>query len=266
MGSVSIGPFAFDGPRLAVIVGVVIFLTVGSLLSRHRPRLSSCTTGTVVTGLVGARAGHVAYHFASFAEEPWRIFAVWQGGFSFAGAAIGVAIGIAWLAARSLRDVPWAGGAVAAGFFAWFVVNTLTSSGVAPMAPTQPFQTVQDEKTAVLAERHGRPAVINLWATWCPPCRREMPMLAEMARENPDVDFIFANQGENREAIQSYLQSAGIKLNFILLDPFLALSRHYGAQGLPATLLVRADGTLATSHLGEISKESLLEAISVLQE
>ena len=264
MGSVSIGPFAFDAQRLAVIVGVVIFLTVGALLSRHRPRLSSWTTGAVLTGLVGARVGHVAYHFASFAEEPWRVFAVWQGGFSVAGAAIGVAIGIAWLAARSLRDVPWAGGAVAAGFFAWFVVNALTSSGIAPPAPTQPFQALQNAKTVVIAERSGRPAVINLWATWCPPCRREMPMLAEMAGDNPEVDFIFANQGENREAIERYLQSAGIKLDVILLDPFLALSRHYGAQGLPATLLVRADGTLATSHLGEIPKELLSEALSDL--
>lgn len=265
MGSLAVGPFAFDPQRVAAIVGIIIFLAVGSLLSRYRPRLTSWTTGTVIIGLIGSRLGHVAYHLASFAEEPWRIFAVWQGGFSFVGAAIGVIIGIVWLAASSLRDIAWGAVAIAAGFFGWLVISTLTSSTVAPMAPPELFQSLNADKSVVIAERNGRPLIINLWATWCPPCRREMPMLAEMARQNPDVDFIFANQGENRQAIENYLRSADIKLDTILLDPFLALSRHYGAQGLPATLMLRPDGTLATSHLGEISKEILSEAVSDLK-
>ncbi|MCZ4088779.1 TlpA family protein disulfide reductase [Sinorhizobium psoraleae] len=110
----------------------------------------------------------------------------------------------------------------------------------------------------------GRPAVLNLWASWCPPCRREMPMMADMAGSNPQVDFLFANQGEGRKAIAAYLRHTGVDLKTILLDPFADLSRHYGAMGLPATLFINPDGTLAATHLGEISREALAERLVAL--
>src|SRR5690606_40886240 len=45
----------------------------------------------------------------------------------------------------------------------------------------------------------GQPTVVNLWATWCPPCRREMPVLRDAQQRYPDIAFIFANQGESAE-------------------------------------------------------------------
>lgn len=265
MNAVALGPFVFDAVRLSAIVGIIVFAVVGSILAhRSSPRLSGWTTATILSGIVGARAWHVGAHIGSFTEEPWRILAIWQGGFSIAGAFIGTALGFAWLFIRSRNDVPKAITALAMGLLSWFAVTYLTQQGPGPPAPTEAYRTIDEEASVVIAARAGRPLVLNLWASWCPPCRREMPMMAQMERQHPDVDFIFANQGEQLQAIKIYLTKSGVDLQTVLLDPSMALSKRYAAVGLPATLIIRADGTLAGTHLGEISKETLLEAISAL--
>src|SRR3546814_11946076 len=63
----------------------------------------------------------------------------------------------------------------------------------------------------------GRPFVVNLWATWCPPCRRELPMLADVAA-NSDIPILLANQGENRQAVADYLLAGGISPRSVVLD------------------------------------------------
>ncbi|MBN0545244.1 TlpA family protein disulfide reductase, partial [Pseudomonas aeruginosa] len=69
-----------------------------------------------------------------------------------------------------------------------------------------------------LADFRGRPLVINLWASWCPPCRREMPVLQQAQAENPDVVFLFANQGESAETVRHFLQGENLRLDNLLFD------------------------------------------------
>lgn len=64
--------------------------------------------------------------------------------------------------------------------------------------------------------------------------------------------------------IAAYLRQTGVDLETILLDPFSDLSRHYAAIGLPATLFINPDGTLAATHLGEISRETIAERVTTL--
>ena len=89
-------------------------------------------------------------------------------------------------------------------------------------------------------------------------------MMADVARANKAVDFVFANQGEGREVVRKYLQQAGIDLTVPIQDPFSELSRHYSVLGLPVTLFIGADGTLISSHMGEISREALGEGVQRL--
>ena len=84
-----------------------------------------------------------------------------------------------------------------------------------------------------------------------------MPLLAEVAASRHDVTFLFVNQGEGSENIRSYLSSQNLKLDRVLLDQSMQIPRHYGTMGLPVTLFLRADGTLAAMHIGEISREAL---------
>src|SRR5690606_6628168 len=95
------------------------------------------------------------------------------------------------------------------------------------------------------------------WATWCPPCRREMPVLAAAQQRETGVEFIFANQGEPMEAVQTYLASEALELRNVLLDPRMQLSQHMGTQGMPTTLFFDATGTLVHTHMGELSTATL---------
>jgi hypothetical protein len=65
--------------------------------------------------------------------------------------------------------------------------------------------------------------------------------------------------------VSAYLLGEKLELSGVVLDPQLLLSRHYSAVGLPATLFLAADGTLAGSHLGEISREVLAQKIQELK-
>ncbi|MBC7283270.1 TlpA disulfide reductase family protein [Hoeflea sp.] len=262
MNVMTLGPLAFATDKLAAILGIMVFLVVGSLLAaRYDRRLAPWTTSAVVSGLLAARAAHVLSHIDSFMEEPWRAVYVWQGGFSWIGGLFGVAIATYFLARDARKTLPFAAISMASGLFVWFALTVLATSSEGPVAPRIALAKLEGTQTLSLADRNGRPAVVNLWATWCPPCRREMPLLAEFASQ-PDVDFIFANQGESAAVIRSYLKDAGLALETVLLDPFGDLSRHYRAVGMPVTLFLNPDGTVETMHFGEISREALTAALA----
>ncbi len=263
MNAVAIGPLAFDAERLAAIAGLVAFLALTSFLAwRVDDRLARWSTWTAFAGVAGARAVHVVQHIDGFFFEPWRIFALWQGGFSWAGGAAAVAAMIVILFVRDRQLFAWGAASVIAGVTITGVTAflTLSRTDVSPLGVTLPNLT--GDQVAVGGE--GRPIVLNLWATWCPPCRRELPMMAEIAEAATEVDFLFANQGEQTAQVDTYLRRQGLMLREVVLDPQLMLSRHYSAVGLPATLFLAEDGTVVASHLGEISREVLIEKIEHL--
>lgn len=108
--------------------------------------------------------------------------------------------------------------------------------------------------------------MINLWATWCPPCRREMPVLAAAEAKNPDVQFLFVNQGEAPQVARAYLEGQNLRLKHVLFDQNSALPRHYGAPGIPVTLFLSADGQLFKAHIGEISPEEIDMQIKAIKQ
>ena len=118
-------------------------------------------------------------------------------------------------------------------------------------------------KLAALAD--GKPMVVNLWASWCPPCRREMPVLAAAQQREAGVNFVFVNQGEDGATAQRYLSEGRLGLANVLLDPGAALGREVGSGALPTTLFYDASGRLVDTHLGELSAASLASKLSPLR-
>lgn len=176
--------------------------------------------------------------------------------------------------ARTLLFIAVALVAVAAGWLLGTRLNPAEPGGEgasalqapAPVAgaatlPSLPL-TDLDGAPVDLKQFEGRPVVLNLWATWCPPCRREMPVLERAADERPDVAFVFANQAESSEAVRDFLAHEGLQLDNMLLDPDTAVARHFQARGLPTTLFFNADGTLRNAHLGEVSRSRLDEYLN----
>ncbi len=256
MNAISIGPFVFAAAQFAAILGIFAFTIATSILARRfDPLIGRWSTWALIGGLIAARLGHVGLHWQSFIAEPWRVIAFWQGGFEPIAGLIGVAI-ISAFFIRSLKTGAAAAGALGLSLVVWIGVTQLTQATLGQPAPTVALQQIDGPPLAV-SDVAGKPAVINLWASWCPPCRREMPLLAEIAASRDDVAFLFVNQGEGSDTIRSYLASANLKLDRVLLDQAMQIPRHYGTMGLPITLFLRADGTLASMHMGEISREAL---------
>jgi thiol-disulfide isomerase/thioredoxin len=261
MNAVAIGPFVFAADRLAVLLGLLAFMIATAILARRiDSRLGSWANWALLAGLTAARIGHVVLHWNSFSEEPWRVIAVWQGGFQPLAGLVGVLTVSAFLI-RSVRTGLAALGAVALGLFVWMAAHQLTQATYGQPAPTIALAQLDGPPVAI-SDTRGKPAVVNLWATWCPPCRREMPLLAEVAAKRADVTFLFVNQGEGADRIAKYLAAERLKLDRILLDPSMQIPRHYQTPGLPVTLFLRADGSLASMHIGEISREALQSNIA----
>jgi thiol-disulfide isomerase/thioredoxin len=263
MQAVSIGPLIFAGDRLAAIVGIGAFMAVTSVLSsRLDRRLARWSTWALVAGLIAARLGHVIENASGFAAEPWRILAVWQGGFSWPWAA-GSVVAVSVALVRTRRAAIGAVVSLVTALFAWNVVWQLTNATPSTPMPNLALENIKGGSTFLTAFT-GKPVVVNLWASWCPPCRREMPMMAEMAAARGDVTFLFVNQGERRTTIEGYLNKERLTLSNVLLDARMDVPRHYAMPGLPVTLFIGADGKLRSVDVGEISREALTDAISRL--
>lgn len=263
MSGFVVGPLALPADTAAVLAGLLAFVIFGQIfVRRFDERLERWIGRAILAAILGARIVHVVAHWDVFATEPLRALAVWQGG-SWVGAALGLAIATALASKRTWKALPLAACGMAAFFAAWGTVGFIAHREPFPPAPAVVLYDLE-RSPFTLAERK-RPAVLNLWATWCPPCRRELPVMAELAKSNADVDFIFANQGESRETIRAYLQDAGLSLDIALVDTASILSRHYSAIGTPTTLFLNSDGTVSSSHLGEITREALLGALKRLK-
>ena len=107
--------------------------------------------------------------------------------------------------------------------------------------------------------------VVNVWASWCPPCRREMPMLEQAQQEHNDVMFVFVNQGESVGAVNTFLQRESLTLDHVYRDPDMAFGKKVGAVAMPTTLYYDAEGTLIDTHFGELSRATLDRSLERLE-
>jgi cytochrome oxidase Cu insertion factor (SCO1/SenC/PrrC family) len=120
-----------------------------------------------------------------------------------------------------------------------------------------------DGRQVSLAGLAGKPAAINFWGTYCPPCRAEMPLLQRQVGSQSGVQLVLVNEGDGSRAARDFLDSLGVHQP-ALLDSDLRVGRAYGAVALPTTVFVRADGTIAALHIGQLDAAVLASYISNL--
>ena len=109
-----------------------------------------------------------------------------------------------------------------------------------------------DGRTVKLAEHIGTHVVIlDFWATWCGPCVRALPILAEVAKKYEDRDVLFyaVNQREEAETIRNFLKRKDLELT-VALDGDGSIGSAYGVEGIPQTVLIGKDGKVQAVHVG----------------
>jgi cytochrome c biogenesis protein CcmG, thiol:disulfide interchange protein DsbE len=101
-----------------------------------------------------------------------------------------------------------------------------------------------------LSGQPQRPTVINIWASWCGPCLDEMPLLDQLAQQGAgQVDVLGIVTNDNRSAATSYAMEMGLSFPSVL-DPKGQVVDAEGFPGVPASILLDADGTIAFRHIG----------------
>lgn len=117
-----------------------------------------------------------------------------------------------------------------------------------------------DGSTSNLADLEG-PAVINLWATWCAPCRREIPDFEEVHQQRGDeVTFVGINVGEDADRARVFVDEVGATYDQYL-DPDGYAVTELNTSAMPVTIVIDADGFIATRHLGPMDQDDLNDAI-----
>lgn len=105
-------------------------------------------------------------------------------------------------------------------------------------------------KQVSLADYAGRTVLINAWATWCPPCRDEMPMLVDYARRNPNGASVLAiDAGETYADVAEFAKQYGMTFP-VLFDPNSNFLDSILVDNLPTTILVGPDGIVRAVHVG----------------
>ena len=264
----TLNPQSLPLPIVAMLL--VVTLLVAAWAARMAGRSQRIGIGRILlqmlmAAVLAARIAFVAVRFDAYRSAPWSMLDVRDGGYlPWAGlvAALLIAIWRGWQSAP-LRKPLMVG--LMAGLLAWGAMFGAISKMNNTMLPKVSLTTLDGEPVDLVALAAGKPMVVNLWATWCPPCRREMPVLAAAQKQEKDVFFAFANQGEDGVTARTYLAGARLDLANVLLNPGADFGREVGSTALPTTLFYDANGRLVNSSLGELSAATLTSKLDQLR-
>ena len=260
MLSVNLGPLSLSLAQLLLLSAFVIALIVGAITGRKAGiPIAGTLSDIFLFSLVVARIGFVIQYFEQYRESIWGMIDIRDGGFSIMAGLLGALALTAWKLWRHPGTRRPLIIATASGLLTWgavsLLVNLMESSSRSVLQSTV---TLLDGSPVTLAEvAANKPMVVNLWASWCPPCIREMPVLESAQQHNPDITFVFVNQGEQAETINRFMSDHGLTLQNVLTDPNASLGRTAGSLTLPMTLFYDANGQQVNAHLGELSRATL---------
>ncbi len=136
------------------------------------------------------------------------------------------------------------------------------SSDAAAGYATIPFTTV-DGGTGTLADYQGEPMVVNFFASWCPPCRAELPDFEAVSQGNPGVTFIGISHDLDETSWRSLVEEVGISYDTVY-QPGTEIWTELGGQAMPTTVFISADGEILDSHAGLLTADRLQQLIDEL--
>ncbi len=119
--------------------------------------------------------------------------------------------------------------------------------------------------THAIADYRGRPVLINGWATWCPPCKAEMPALHAfyLKHKAEGFELLAINSGESRSVVQQFIGQMGFTFP-VLLDTNKDVLDGLGVSGLPTSIFVGRDGTVKTIHVGGLTPDAIEQELTPL--
>lgn len=137
--------------------------------------------------------------------------------------------------------------------------TTAGEQGLAPMFELP--SVIKGEGTVSLAQFRGKPVVLNFWASWCVPCRKEMPAFQAVAeRLDGQVAFVGVNHKDGRSGALDLLDETGVRYP-TGYDPKGSVAQSFGLFGMPTTVFISPEGRILERRTGEMSKADLEDTI-----
>lgn len=274
MMSFSIGPLALPATPALLLACTFVAMWLANRMAAQvskEPAPSEGSAGDLLLqsiglGLLLSRLAHIGVHHQAYFAEPWAVIDLRDGGWN---TWVGLASGVGFIIWRASRLPRWRK-ALATGSAAGLTLWTFGMLMLAAVTPRDvPDVEVQDLATGEVVSLRklatDKPVVLNLWASWCGPCRSEMPVLAAAQTRHPDVVFIFANQGEAVPTVRQYLAAERLELTHVALDRQSRLGPALGSSGLPTTVFFNQAGQRVDAHMGALNAAALeSKLISIL--
>ena len=260
------GPLAIPGDLLiqvvAIFAGMLLARYLGSQVARN---IESIAWRIVLVGFVSSRLMVVLRYREAYFASPLDILDIRDGGWN---APFGYFV--AWFySVLMMKSRPPLRRALLSGlgiatliWLAGMLISAPDSEGV--RLKSEPLSTLEGEQIT-LNQFQGKPTVVNLWATWCPPCGREMPAFEQAQNAHPDVNFVFLNQGEAASSVQQFLHANELDLHHVFLDSKGLVGGQFSRGMLPTTIFFDAKGRLVDIRMGELSYASLLQRLEKIE-
>ncbi|MGK2901220.1 MAG: prolipoprotein diacylglyceryl transferase family protein [Burkholderiaceae bacterium] len=265
--ALQIGPLSLPYSVLLTLAAIALGGFVARRLARRAGIEAEPTlTHMLLVGVIVARLAFVWQWRELYLASPLGIVDIRDGGWEpTAGVVAALLFGLHRARHRAgLRKVVLGAAlTTGTGLLLGGVASLLVSASAVPL-PALTLSSLQGQPVS-LAAFAGKPTVVNLWATWCPPCQREMPVLQQAQAANPDVNIVFVNQGEASAAVAQFIDRRGLALDHVLVDPQRRTGAALGHSALPTTLFFDAQGKLADTRIGELSQATLSQRLARLR-
>jgi thiol-disulfide isomerase/thioredoxin len=275
----NLGPFLVPTRPLLILLCLVFAIWLTGRLARrfglNIKQAKRTAEHTAWSGVVGARLVFALVHWSAYSSAPWAIFYFWQPGYMYLGGLLFGSACILWQSRiYQTKERKTFIGAIATSYLIATVIflSAIASlellrpsevPGSGDLAPDMQFQNI-DGDTVKLSDLKGRGIVLNFWATWCPPCRREMPMLDEFHQNYSDdgLSVIGLAVNESAAQVRQVVDSLGLSYPVWVdaprslpgFDRSQAVFNRYGGVGLPMTIFIDRKGIIRDVYVGELSR------------
>lgn len=288
LNTMTLGPLVLTA-FLQLIVGFFVAFGLLDVYSRRSKRNLSAGRGILerscLIGLISARLVYAAANWNAYVEAPWSVFFFWQPGFYPIPGAIIATVYFIWRVWRIEASTRWVFARAALTSVAATVsliiginamVGLFSDPGILRDGDRFPEFVLQsiDGDTVQLADFSGKPVVLNFWATWCPPCRREMPLLNTAHLQFADQGLVVLGLAVNEpaSAVQLFIDTTGVQYPILVdvpgsdgpLSKSASILAVLGPKGLPTTVFLDRNHIIDQLYVGELSWAYLADRITQL--
>jgi len=305
--AISLGPLLLPTLRVGIVGSLLLAILAAGVLARFTGAQSRWVRGvadfSALFGLLGARLGFVAMHWSAYAEHPWSALYLWQPGYSLW---VGMAVGATYAGWRVVRleSAQWRHATpLLAGFALAAVLVAMVNLGLrlpaenelvlrpqsrvaGPTLQSMLGREVRERATGdrvpafgmqdlqgrpvEFADLAGRVVVLNFWATWCAPCRREIPLLNQIHARYvaAGATVLGVAVGEPAATVAAFLQEFDIDYSIWVDPPGTAVSaellERFGVLGFPTTFFIDRQGVIQDVYIGELARAPLMVRVEAL--